>query len=45
MHHIWTDIQKQGYKLHINIYSFFQEATAEDDVEFEEEEELAEEAQ
>jgi len=44
LHHIWTDIQEQGYKLHINICSFFQEATAEDDAEFEEEEEVVEEA-
>jgi hypothetical protein len=44
LHHIWTDIQEQGYKLH-NICSLFQEATADDDAEFEEEEELVEEAQ
>lgn len=43
MHHVWTDVQDQGYKLHTNIYSFFQEATAEDDIEFEEEEEQVEE--
>jgi hypothetical protein len=45
MLHIWTDIQDQGYKLHINVYFLFQEATADDDVEFEEEEEQVEETQ